>query len=40
MHSYSNGKALDLAQIGDDWVLGNWRSEEVEWCRAAFRQAA
>jgi hypothetical protein len=40
VHRYSNGKVLDLEQIGDDWVLGNWRSEEVEWCRAAFRQAS
>jgi len=39
VHRYSNGLVLDLAQIGDGWVLGSWTSEEVEWCRAAFRQA-
>jgi hypothetical protein len=40
VHRYSSGSVLDLARIGDDWVLGNWRPEEVDWCQAAFRQAS
>lgn len=36
VHRYPNGLTLDLEQIGDDWVLGSWRDEEVEWCQAAF----
>lgn len=35
-HRYSNGLTLDLEQIGDDWVLGGWRDDEIEWCQAAF----
>jgi hypothetical protein len=35
-HRYSNSLTLDLEQIGDDWVLGRWRDDEIEWCRAAF----
>src|SRR5262249_534368 len=39
VHRFSARKVLDLAQIADSWVLGSWRSEEVDWCRAALRQA-
>jgi hypothetical protein len=27
---------LDLAEIGEEWVFGGWRTDEEEWCRAAF----
>jgi hypothetical protein len=30
---------LDLATIGDEWVLGGWRQEEPQWCRAAYNHA-
>jgi hypothetical protein len=33
---FSSGATLDLGQIGDDWVLGGWRVDEIEWCRVAF----
>jgi len=30
---------LDLAEIGEEWVFGGWRTDEKEWCRAAFGDA-
>ncbi len=30
---------LDLATIGDEWVLGGWRKEEARSCRAAYDHA-
>ncbi len=31
---------LDLADIGPEWVFGNWLKGEEAWCRAAFEFAA
>jgi hypothetical protein len=30
---------LDLATIGPEWVFGDWREDEIRWCRAAFDAA-
>jgi hypothetical protein len=31
---------LDLASWGQDWVFGNWLSNESKWCLAAYHSAA
>ncbi len=31
---------LDLANLGQDWVFGNWLSNESRWCLAAYHSAA
>ena len=30
---------LDLADLGVDWVFGDWRAAELAWCRTVFEQA-
>ena len=36
---YSNGDCLDVARIGDEWVLGNWLGAEPGWCASAYDHA-
>jgi len=36
---YPRGPALDLGQIGDEWVFCGWYKEEESWCRAAYDHA-
>jgi hypothetical protein len=31
--------ALDLDDIGEEWVLGGWFKDEEDWCLAAYRFA-
>ncbi|MCC6443159.1 MAG: hypothetical protein IT210_06855 [Armatimonadetes bacterium] len=31
--------ALDLEEIGPEWVFGGWLPQEPAWCRAAYRWA-
>jgi len=31
---------LDLAEIGEEWVLGGWHEGEEKWCRAAYDDGA
>jgi hypothetical protein len=30
---------LDLDEIGEQWILGHWHSDESRWCRAAYELA-
>jgi hypothetical protein len=34
-----SASTLDLGAIGEEWVFGNWRKGEEEWCRAAYDAA-
>ena len=38
-HTYGDGSRLDLARLGDDWILGKWFPEEPAWCLAAYEHA-
>jgi hypothetical protein len=40
VHTYPNGSKFDLADIGPEWVFGNWLKDEDRWCLAAFLFAA
>ncbi len=36
----SNGKIIDVRkELGDGWVYGRWREEELEWCLVAYNRA-
>jgi hypothetical protein len=39
VHTYGDGSQLDLARIGDAWILGRWFPEEPAWCLAAYDHA-
>ncbi len=36
---YPLEQALDLADVGDEWVFCGWFRAEEDWCRAAFEFA-
>ena len=36
---YPRGPALDLGDIGDEWVFCGWYKDEPSWCRAAYDYA-
>lgn len=34
---WSSGGVMDIQQnLGDDWVFGGWRADELAWCRSLF----
>ncbi|MBI1855846.1 MAG: hypothetical protein HYR93_08300 [Chloroflexi bacterium] len=34
---WSGGAATDATQIfGADWIFGNWKNEELQWCREVY----
>lgn len=37
---YPKQPSFDLAEIGDEWVFGNWHRDEDIWCLAAYEFAA
>ena len=39
IHRYSNGDCLDVARLGEEWVLGNWLNAELQWCLHAYEHA-
>src|SRR5262249_30732119 len=39
-YRYPSGEALDLAEIGEEWVFCRWLDGEEAWCLAAFEAAA
>jgi hypothetical protein len=36
---YSTGDWLDLARIGEEWVLAKWLDAEPQWCLRAYENA-
>lgn len=40
VHHYPASRALDLADVGPEWVLGRWYADEPAWCLAAYHFAA
>ena len=39
VHSYTGGSTLDLSEIGQEWIFGNWFPGESDWCVAAYEFA-
>lgn len=34
---WSGGKIMDIQHdLGDDWVFGGWRADELAWCRSLY----
>jgi len=40
VRTYSDGSKFDIAEVGPEWVFGDWLKDEDRWCLAAFLFAA